>query len=251
MAGHSKWANIKHRKERQDKKKGKLFSKLSKMITIAARQGGGEVDKNPDLSLAVDKAKEANMPKDNIERAIKKGTGELEGSEIVSERLEAYGPSGIAIMIDISTDNRNRALSEIRGILRDYDASMAEKGSVSWKFIKRGKIIVEVASHEDRERLLEPIIEAGATDYDEMDDGFLIYTQPSDLHQVKKNLEKNKLKVKDAEFSFEPKNEISVDDKSHAKKILKLMDELGGYDDVDEVYSDFDIAEEIIDQIDI
>ncbi len=249
MAGHSKWANIKHRKGRQDKKRGKLFSKLSKMISTAAREGGGDIDMNPNLSMVVDKAKEANMPKSNIERAIKKGTGELEGEEYKSDRLEAYGSGGVAIIINIMTDNRNRTLSDLKGILRDHEGSLAEKGSVAWKFEKKGKMLIEVASEEDRDRLLEPIIEFGAEDYQELDDGLLVYTSPSQLHEVKRKLEQNKIKAKEAEFTWEPKIEVKIEDKSTAKRILNLMDELEDHDDVESVYADFDIEDKILNEI--
>jgi len=249
MAGHSKWANIKHRKGRQDKKRGKLFSKLSKMISTAAREGGGDIDMNSNLAMVVDKAKDANMPKSNIERAIKKGTGELEGEEYKSDRLEAYGPGGVAIIINIVTDNRNRTLSDLKGILRDYEGSLAEKGSVAWKFKKRGKMLVEASNEGERDRLLEPIIEFGAQDYEELDDGLLIYTQPSQLHDVKRKLEQNKIRAKEAEFTWEPKLEVKVEDKSVAKRTLNLMDELENHDDVESVYADFDIDDQILEQI--
>jgi YebC/PmpR family DNA-binding regulatory protein len=249
MAGHSKWANIKHRKGRQDKKKGKLFSKLSKMITSAAREGGGDSDMNPNLAMAVDKAKDANMPKDNIERAIKKGTGELEGKDYKTDRLEAYGPGGVAIMINIVTDNRNRTLSDLKGIIRDYEGSLADKGSVAWKFEKRGKMLIEAKDEAERDRLLEPIIDFGATDYEEFEDGLIVYTKPSGLHAVKRKLEQNKIKPKEVEFSWEPKIEVKIGDKKVAKRILKLMTDLEEHDDVESVFADFDINDDILENI--
>lgn len=247
MAGHSKWANIKHRKGRQDAKKGKQFSKLSKMISTAAREGGGDPDKNPSLAMAVDKAKEYNMPKDNIDRAIKKGTGDIEGAEYKADRLEAYGPGGVALMINVVTDNRNRTLSEIKSVLKDHEASLAEKGSVSWKFVKRGKMLVEIKDEAERERLLEPIIEFGAVDYEELDNGLIVYTRPEDLHKVKDDLEKNKIKPKEAEFSWEPKITVLIEDKQIAGRLIKLLEKLEDHDDVDSVFSDFDIKDELID----
>jgi YebC/PmpR family DNA-binding regulatory protein len=246
MAGHSKWANIKHRKGRQDAKKGKQFSKLTKMISTAAREGGGDPDKNPSLAMVIEKAKEYNMPKDNIERAINRGTGDVEGVEYKSDRLEAYGSGGVALMINIVTDNRNRTLSEIKSVLKDHQATLAEKGSVSWKFVKRGKMLVEVGDEEEREKLLEPIIEFGAVDYEELDKGLIVYTKPSELHQVKNSLEKNKIKPKEAEFSWEPKTTIVIEDKKVAGQLIKLMETLEDHDDVESVFSDFDIKDELI-----
>lgn len=246
MSGHSKWANIKYRKERQDAKKGLAFSKVSKMITIAAREKGGDPDKNSDLALAIEKAKQVNMPKENIERAIKKGTGELEGVKIEQETLEGFGPEGIALLIKIMTDNKNRTLAEIRSILRQYQGKLAEKGAVSWKFLKKGQLVIRNQKGFSQDKLLELVIEIGASDFQELDDGLIVFTEPNQLHQIKEGLEKEGLKIESASFSLEPKDSVRVEDSSSAKKILKLVEKLEEHDDVESVSSDFDIPEEVI-----
>lgn len=248
MSGHSKWANIKHRKERQDQKKGKIFSKLSQQISSATRVKGPDPDKNPELALMIEKAKAANMPKENIAKAINKGAGQLEKAGYQSERLEAYGPADIALLIDVSTDNRNRTLSEIKNILKDHQGKLAQKGSVAWKFIRRGRLIIKVKEGQDKEQLLEPIIEAGATDFKELDDGFLIFCRPDRLHSVKQDLIKNKVKISRAEISFEPKNSVVIEDKTQAKKIIELVETLEEHDDIESVNSDFDIPKEILEK---
>ncbi len=246
MSGHSKWANIKYRKERQDAKKGQAFSKISKMITVAAREKGGDPEKNPDLALAIEKAKQVNMPKENIERAIKKGTGELEGVDIEQEILEAFGPEGIALLIKIVTDNTNRSLAEIRSILNQYQGKLAETGSVSWKFVRKGQLIIRKQKGIDSERLLELILRAGAKDYQELDDGLMVFTEPDQLHQIKESLEKENIKIEEASFSLEPNDTIKKEEKKKAEKILKLVEKLEDHSDVESISSDFDISEEVL-----
>jgi len=248
MSGHSKWSNIKYRKERQDAKKGLAFSKVSKMITVVARAKGGDPDKNPDLALAIDKAKQVNMPKENIERAIKKGTGELEGTRIEQETLEAFGPGGIGLIIKIITDNKNRTLAEIRSILRQHQGKLAENGAVKWKFDRKGQLIIRDQKGFNRDKLLELIIEVGASDYQELDNGLVVFTEPDRLHQIKEKLEKGGLKIESASFSLEPRDSVKIEDPTRAKQILKLMEELERHDDVESISSDFDIQDDIIEK---
>ncbi len=249
MAGHSKWANIKHRKERQDKKRGKLFSKLSKMIAVAAREKGGNPDKNPDLAMAMEKAKDANMPKENIQRAIKRGTGELEGVDYKKEIMEAYGPSGSGFIIKTLTDNKNRTLSEIRGILKEHGGSLAQKNAVSWKFEQKGKLVIRTSDDFKKENLIDKVIEAGAQDFEELEDGIIVYTEPQGLHQVKKSLKSEGVAIEETSFSQEPKTLVEVKDVSKAKTLVKLSRKLEEHDDVEAIYSDFDIPEEIVEKV--
>jgi len=244
MSGHSKWANIKHRKERQDAKKGKAFSQVSKMITVSAQIKGGDPSQNSDLALAIEKAKAVNMPKANIERAIKKGIGELAGAQITKETLEAFGPFGIALVMNILTDNRNRTLAEIRSILKSADGKLAEKGSVAWKFAKKGQLVIRQPKDMDIDQILEKVIEAGASDYDQIDNGLIVYTQPSQLHAIKNKLEEKGIKVEQTNIILQPNDSLEISDPKQGKKIIKLMETLEDHDDVESVSSDFDILGE-------
>jgi YebC/PmpR family DNA-binding regulatory protein len=245
MSGHSKWANIKHRKERQDLKKGQTFSRISRLITIATKEKGGDPAQNSELALAVEKAKAANMPKSNIEKAIKKGTGEIAGSNLSAETWEAFGPGGVALLISIMTDNKNRTLAEIKSILNKYDGKLAGSGSVSWKFAKKGRLIVREQPKVDRDKLLELVVETGASDYQELADGLIVFTEPSQLHQVKERLEKV-VKIEESSLSLEPESSVKITDSSQAKKILRLVEELEENDDVAVVCSDFDIPDQVL-----
>jgi len=244
MSGHSKWANIKHRKERQDAKKGKAFSQVSKMITVSAQIKGGDPSQNSDLALAIEKAKAVNMPKANIERAIKKGIGELAGAQITQETLEAFGPAGIALVFNVLTDNRNRTLAEIRKLLKESGGKLAEKGSVAWKFAKKGQLVIRQSKDMDIDQILEETIEAGASDYDQIDDGLIVYTQPSQLHAIKTKLEEKGIKIEEAGIMLQPNDSLEISDPKKAKRIIKLMHALEDHDDIESVSSDFDILEE-------
>ncbi|MFW6006461.1 MAG: YebC/PmpR family DNA-binding transcriptional regulator [Bacillota bacterium] len=250
MAGHSKWANIKHRKQKQDKKKAKLFSKLSKKIAIAAREGGGDPETNADLSMAIEKAQDNNMPKDNIEKAIKRGTGELEGVEYEEFVYEGYGPGGVALYLDITSDNRNRTASEIRHILSDSGGNLGEEGCVAWMFEQKGKIVIDFEDNEDadNEELMLDAIEAGAEDVEIDDNIVIIYTAPEDLIEVRESLESTGYEIESGDFTMIPNNEVKLD-KNTAKKTLNLMDKLEDHDDVQEVYANFDIPDEIMEEI--
>ncbi|MBZ4684107.1 MAG: hypothetical protein PWP46_1544 [Fusobacteriaceae bacterium] len=246
MAGHSKWANIQHRKGRQDKARAKLFTKLAKELTIAARDGGGDPNFNPRLRLALDKAKSANMPKDNIERAIKKGTGEIEGAEYFEIRYEGYGPSGVAFIVDVVTDNKNRTASTVRSNFSKNNGNLGESGSVSWMFHRKG---VLTFSNVDEEKLMELALESGAEDIIEDGDSFLVYTTPEDFEEVKKALEENELVADSAEVTFVPENEIEITDEETAKQVLKLYEALEENEDVQEVYANFNIPDELMEKL--
>ena len=238
MAGHSKWANIRHRKGAQDKKRAKVFTKLIKEITIASRLGGGEISSNPRLRKAVSNAKFSNLPSDKIERAIKKGTGELEGVTYEEVTYEGYGPGGVAILINIITDNKNRTVAEIRHLLSKFDGNLGENGSVSWMFDKAGQIIMESKS-ESEDTVFEDAIDAGANDFYAGDNFYLISTSVDQLMLVRDRLDKGSYVIKSAEIEMVPKTNQILDD-LEANKFLKLLDALEDNDDVNKVYTNFD-----------
>jgi YebC/PmpR family DNA-binding regulatory protein len=235
MAGHSKWANIQHRKGRQDEKRGKIFSRLSKEITVAAKMGGGDANFNPRLRVAIDKAKEVNMPADNIDRAVKKGTGELEGVDYVEIRYEGYGINGAAIIVDCLTDNRTRTVADVRHAFSKHGGNLGTDGSVAFMFKHCGQIIFAPGTDEDK--VMEAALEAGAEDVLSNDDGSVeVITAPGDFATVKEALEQAGLKAEVAEVTMKPDNEtvFSGDD---AVKMQKLLDALDALDDVQEVFT--------------
>ena len=235
MAGHSKWANIQHRKGRQDAKRGKIFTRLIKEITVAARMGGGDPDMNPRLRLAVDKATDHNMPKDNIERAIKRGTGGLDGANYESIRYEGYGPAGAAVIVDTLTDNRTRTVAEVRHAFSKYGGNMGSEGSVAFLFKHCGQLLYAPGTDEDK--LMEAALEAGAEDVVANDDGSLeVLTAPNDFSAVKAALEKSGFKAELAEVTMKPANETEMSGDDSAK-MQKLLDALESLDDVQEVYT--------------
>ena len=241
MSGHSKWSKIKRQKGVADVKKGKVFSQLSKMVTLAAKSGGGDASMNPALKLAVEKAKQANMPLDNIDKAIKKGTGELEGGAIEEVLYEAYGPEGIAIIIEGTTDNTNRTVAEIKHILSQNGGRLGEVGSVKWMFNRFGYIEIEKKETELSDNDLEMfIIEAGAEDFNSIDDVIVIYTKPENLYKVKENLEKNNIKISDTGFEWKAKNTIKIDDEKINARIEKLFEALDEQEDINEVSSNLE-----------
>ena len=241
MAGHSKWANIKHRKGAQDAKRGKVFTKIIKEITVAARLSGGDLEANPRLRRAVSNARSNNMPQDNIFRAIKKGTGELEGVNYEEMIYEAYGPFGIAIYMEVITDNKNRTVSELRHILNKNNGSLAEPGSVSWMFRRVGMIIL-VSNLPDENTLLNDILESGAKDFEINDNEAYVSTEQSELMVVKENLEKRGYNIKSSELIMSPNSLQSVDTEN-ADKVLNLMEIIDNHDDVNQVYSNFSLNE--------
>ncbi|PZN13517.1 MAG: YebC/PmpR family DNA-binding transcriptional regulator [Bacillota bacterium] len=246
MAGHSKWANRKHRKARQDAKKGKIFSKLSREIITAVRQGGGDPDANPRLRLALERARQYSMPAENIERAIKRGLGELETGEEYEELIyEGYGPGGVALMLEILTDNRNRSAGEIRHIFAKHGGNLGESGCVAWMFDRKGVITVAGDSLPSEDDLLLIAVEAGAEDMKREDDAYIIYTNPDDLHDVREALEKAGVPVQNAELRMIPKTEVRVEGKE-AEQLLRLLDALEEHDDVQEIYGNFELPDELL-----
>ena len=238
MAGHSKWANIRHRKGAQDKKRAKIFTKLIKEITIASRLGGGDISSNPRLRKAVSNAKSSNLPSDKIERAIKKGTGELEGVIYDEVTYEGYGPGGVAILINIITDNKNRTVAEIRHLLSKFDGNLGENGSVSWMFDKTGQIIIESKS-ESEDTVFEDVIDAGADDFYAHNNFYLVSTSVDELMVIRDRLDNAGYVIKSAEIEMVPKTTQKLDDLG-ANKFLKLLDALEDNDDVNKVYTNFD-----------
>lgn len=248
MSGHSKWSTIKHKKGREDAKRGKIFSKLSRAITVAAREGGGNPSLNSALATAIEKARDYNMPHDGIERAIKRGTGEIEGVSYERILYEGYGPGGVAVMVEVMTDNRNRAASDMRHIFSKYGGNLGASGCVSWIFDKKGVFLIDKAEDVDEDKLLMVASDAGAEDMKVEDNHYEIITSPSDFNQVKTTLEEEKISYRSAEITMFPKD-IVRPDPAEAKKVLKLMDALEDHDDVQAVYANFDIADEIIEEV--
>ena len=245
MAGHNKWSKVKHIKARVDAKKGKVFSKVSHEITVAAREGGGEPGLNPRLRQAIDAAKSVSMPKDNIDRAIKKGTGELEGVSYEENSYEGYGPGGAAILVESLTDNKNRAVAEIRHIFNKYGGNMGENGCVAWMFDNKGYFNVDKAAASE-EKLMEVALEAGAEDVREEDDSFEVITAPEDFDAVKEALEAAAIPFSDAEVTMLPQN-MSPLEGNEAERMLKLMEAMDDCDDVQKVYTNADIPDDMVD----
>ena len=244
MSGHSKWAGIKHKKAAVDAKRGKLFSKLAKEMTVAARQGGGDVNSNANLRMVVDKAKAANMPYDNIERAIKKGTGELPGVTYEAVTYEGYGPKGIAVLVEVLTDNKNRSTAEVRTIFAKNGGNMAGQGSVQWMFKKKGFILVKKEA-VDEDTIMTAALEAGAEDMKAEGDMYEITTGITDFEKTKSAFEKSNIKIESAEITMVPSSTIKVEG-SPARQVLSLVEALEDHDDVQNVYANFDIPDSII-----
>ena len=238
MAGHSKWANIRHRKGAQDQKRGKIFTKIIKEITISARLAGGDSNANPRLRKAISNAKSNNMPSDKIERAIKKGTGELDGVIYEEITYEGFGPGGVAIMMDVITDNKNRSVADIRHLLAKYKGNLGESGSVSWIFDKKGQIIVSSESN-DEEVVFDSALEAGAEDLQTHDDIFIISTKPELLMKVRDALESQGYNIISAEIDMVP-NSFQKLDGQEADRALDLLNTLEDNEDVNKLYSNFD-----------
>ena len=251
MSGHSKWANIKHRKAAQDAKRGNLFQKLVRAIIIAAKEGGGDPGMNMRLKTAIERAKAVSVPADNITRAIKRGTGELGDVTYDELTYEAYGPSGIAVLVNVLTDNRNRTTPEIRALLARNGGQMGESGSVAWMFDRKGVIEVK-GKGLDEDELMSCGLDAGMTDMEAMGDGegFTLYCEPADLDALQKALEDAKYLVENAEVSMIAKTPVEVADVEDARKAMKLIDALEEHDDVQNVYSNFEVSDEIASQLD-
>jgi YebC/PmpR family DNA-binding regulatory protein len=249
MAGHSKWANIKHKKGRADAARGKAFSKSAKEMTVAARSGGGDPAANITLRMLIGKAKAVNMPNDNIERAIKKGTGELEGGQLDECVYEAYAAGGVGLIIEALTDNKNRAASEIKNVLTKNGASLAQQGAVSRMFQRKGQILVDAAAVEE-EQLMEVALEAGAEDMTRQGDQFEILTDPSDYPAVSDALAEAGIPTESSEVTMLPDVPTEVTDKKQAEKLLQFVDLLEELDDVQNVYPGFDIADDVLAEMD-
>jgi len=247
LSGHSKWASIKHKKAATDARRGKLFSKLIKEIAVAARQGGGEIETNPRLRVAINRAKMANMPSGNIERAVKRGTGELPGVSYEEFIYEGYGPGKVAIMVEVLTDNKNRTMTEIRHIFSKAGASLGAAGCVSWMFHKKGVIVIPKESLPEEE-LIELALEAGAEDVRTIEDSYEVITLPQNFEKVKAKFDGKNVKYTLADITMDPHSTIKLQEKE-AEQILKMMDILEEHEDVQNVYANFDISNEILEKL--
>ena len=248
MSGHSKWSTIKRKKGAIDATRGKMFTRLIKEITVAARSGGGDPDGNPRLRSAIITAKKENMPKDNIARAIKKGTGEIAG-EVYEEILyEGYGPGGVAVLVDCMTDNRNRTVADIRHYFAKSNGNLGESGCVAWMFDKKGLIQVDKKGITE-EALMELALEAGAEDVVEEENEFQVITAPENFNDVREALEKGGVKILEASVSMIPKNTVEVTEEKPAKALLKLLESLEDHDDVQNVHANFDIDDELMEKL--
>lgn len=247
MGGHSHWSTIKRKKGAEDQKRGKIFTKIIREVTTAARLGGGDPDGNPRLRLAIAKAKEVNMPADNLKKAIQKGTGELPGVAYEESNYEAYGPGGVAMLIEVSTDNRNRSVSEIRNILDNHGGRMGEAGSVAWMFHKKGDIVID-KSKADEEKLMTLALEAGADDFRVSEDQFEIVAEPGDFEAVRKAIADAGIEPDSSGITFLPQTTIRLGEKE-AEAMLKLMEALEDHDDVQNIYANFDIERDVMEKV--
>lgn len=247
MSGHSHWAGIKHRKGAADAKRGKLFSKLAKQITVAARHGGGDPAMNLSLRYAIDRAKASSMPKDNIERALKKGTGEIEGAALEEIRYEGYAPAGVAVMLEILTDNRNRTGAEIRKIFEKLGGNLGTANCVSFLFENKGLISVKTSAVEE-DALMEIALDVGAENLEKAGEVYEITTTPANLYKVKTALEAKKIPLESADITFLPVTKVTLDEHD-ARKVLNLLDQLEDHDDVQNIHSNYDISDEILHKI--
>jgi YebC/PmpR family DNA-binding regulatory protein len=249
MSGHNKWSTIKHKKGRADAKRGKLFTKIIREITVSARESGGDPDANPRLRSAVAAAKAANMPADNIKRAIQRGTGEIPGVTYEEVQYEGYGPGGTAVLLQTLTDNRNRTTPEVRHLFTKHGGNLGENGCVSWLFTRKGLLLVAKTDDLDEDTLMEASLDAGADDLDTEDDEFYrIYTAPEELHVVKEHLEANGLEVASAEIDMEPSTTQELEGKQ-AQQMIRLMDAFEDHDDVQNVWANFDVDESVLDTV--
>ena len=248
MSGHSKWSTIKRKKGANDAKRGKIFTKLIKEITVAAKMGGGDPDGNPRLRSAINAAKTENMPKDNIDRAIKKGTGDLDGAVYEEILSEGYGPAGVAVLVETMTDNKNRTVADIRHFFSKSNGNLGESGCVAWMFDQRGVIVVD-AEGVDEEELIDLALEAGAEDVVDEEDSFRILTAPEDFNDVVDALEKAGVRMAEASITMVPQNTVEVAEEKPARNLLTLLDNLEDHDDVQKVHANFDIPDEIIEAL--
>jgi YebC/PmpR family DNA-binding regulatory protein len=244
MSGHSKWATIKRKKGKLDAERGKMFTKLIREITVAAREGGGDMESNVRLRTAVAAAKAANMPADNIKRGILKGTGELEGTHYEQQSYEGYGPGGVAVMVETLTDNKNRTVAEIRHVFTKHNGSLGEVGCVGWMFDRKGYVVVDKGSIGEDE-LMEKALDAGASDFVSGSEIYEIYTEFVDFEKVRSALEKSGVKMTQAEITKTPQTTIKLEGKN-AEQMIKLLEDLEDHDDVQKVFANFDIDESVM-----
>ena len=250
MSGHSKWANVKHKKGRADAQKGKIFTKLAREIMVAAREGGDNIDQNFRLRLAVQKARENNLPSDNITRAIQKGAGGSEETALEQMNYEGYGPGGIAVLIEIMTDNRNRTAPEIRHIFSRRGGNMGESGCVSWMFKRKGYFTLEKQSHlPPEDELMTLALDSGAEDFNEEDNTYVITTAPEDFETMRNAFQEKGIEFTSAEVTMAPENTIRIENAEEAAKLLRLLEALEDHDDVQNVYANFDISEEVMNSL--
>lgn len=247
MAGHSKWANIKRRKAVVDARRGKLFTRASKEIIVAARLGGGDPDANPRLRMAIQNARAVSMPADNIKRAIQRGTGEIEGAVYEDMTFEGYGPGGVAVIVECTSENRNRTVQEVRATFAKYSGNLGETNSVSWNFTRKGEVKVDTSKSE--EELFEIAIECGADDVAAIDDGALFHCDPDTLGTVANELLSRGLDVKEQRLVYEPNSTIEVSSKDQAKLLMKMLDAFDDNDDVQNVFNNADIADELVEAL--
>ncbi|WP_028583014.1 YebC/PmpR family DNA-binding transcriptional regulator [Desulfogranum mediterraneum] len=248
MSGHSKWSTIKRKKGAIDAKRGKIFTKLIKEITIAAKMGGGDPDGNPRLRSAIISAKSENMPKDNIDRAIKKGIGDLDGAVYEEILYEGYGPGGVAVLVETMTDNKNRTVADIRHYFAKSGGNLGESGCVGWMFDKKGTITVDKEG-VDEETLMDIALEAGAEDVVEEEDGYQVLTLPEDFNDVVEGLEKSEVSCSEAAITMVPQNMVDVSEEKSAKSLLRLLENLEDHDDVQKVHANFDIPDELMEAL--
>ena len=244
MSGHSKWATTKHRKGAKDAARAKVFAKLIRQVEVAARDGGGDPAANASLRTMIAKAREASVPVDTIERAVKRGTGELEGARYESVTYEGYGPGGVAVIVETLTDNRNRTSAEIKHLFTRFGGSIAEPGSVAWQFDRKGTM--EVAKPVDEDQLLEWVADAGGENFTDEGETYQVTTQPHDLGAVRDALEGHGLSVTSAELTLVPQNVVPVGDEGEAKRVLRLVDAMDEHDDVQNVFANFDVSDEVL-----
>ncbi len=248
MAGHSKWANIRHRKAVVDARRGKLFTRLAREITIAARLGGGDPEANPRLRLAIENARAANMPMENIRRAIQRGTGELQGEQLEEVLYEGYGPFGVALLIEVATDNRNRTVSLLRSTLNRLGGSLGESGSVLWNFERKGVITVD-AQGVSEDEMLEHVLEVGADDYIRGEGSYIVYCAPDRLAQCQRALQERGVQVQQAKLEYLPKSTVRIESREQAERLLKFLETLEDLDDVQNVYSNFEMDDALMESL--
>jgi len=248
MSGHSKWHSIKHKKGKEDAKRGQLFSKLSQKITVAAREGGGNPDANPTLASAIETARSYSMPMDNIKRAIAKGTGELSGGQLETMSFEGYGDGGVAILVEVLTDNRNRATSDVRRVFNRAGARLGESGSVAWLFEKKGVFLVPKSDEHDEEELLDIALESGADDLKSEGDLWEIVCDVEHFRAVREGLDGAGIEPETSQLTMVPRNTVPLD-REGARKVLRLVEALEELDDVHDVYANFDIPDEVLEEL--